>query len=130
MGGIVRAVEEGYPQREIARSAYDYQRKVEREQRVIVGVNRFQGGPESKIPTLKIELEVEKQQRQRIAEVRRRRDGAKVAARLDDVRQSARDEASCLFGPILEAGRQRATLGEICDIFREEFGIYTDPAHC
>ena len=130
MGGIVKAVEEGYPQREIARSAYDYQRKVEQEQRVVVGVNKYQGGPESKIPTLKIELEVEQSQRERIAAVKKRRDARKVQSCLDAVRDSARDEKSCIFGPILEAVRHYATVGEICQIFREEFGEYTDPAHC
>ena len=130
MGGIVHAVEEGYPQREIARSAYDFQRKVETEDRVIVGINKYQGGPENKIPTLKIELEVEQAQRERVAEVRKRRDAARVKSCLDDVRESARDEQSCIFVPILEAVRNHATLGELCDIFRDEFGVYTDPAHC
>ena len=130
MGGIVKAVDEGYPQREIARSAYEFQRKVERQEHEIVGLNKYQGGPQSKIPTLKIELEVEQTQVQRITETRQRRDAAKVNACLEQVRLSARDRGSCIFGPILEAVRHNATLGEICDIFREEFGEYTDPAHC
>src|SRR5688500_7288388 len=62
MGGIVRAVEEGYPQREIAQSAYEFQRRVERDQEVIVGINRYAQDHESNIPTLKIEPEVERQQ--------------------------------------------------------------------
>ena len=130
MGGIVQAVEEGYPQREIARSAYEYQRKVETMDRVVVGINKYQGGPENKIPTLKIELEVEQAQKERITKVKQRRDAARVKSCLDDVRESARDEQSCIFGPILEAVRNHATLGEVSDIFREEFGEYTDPAHC
>jgi len=130
MGGIVQAVEEGYPQREIARSAYEYQRKVETRDQVIVGINKYQGGPENKIPTLKIELEVEQAQKERSTGVKQRRDAARVKSCLDDVRESARDEGSCIFVPILEAVRNYATLGEISDIFREEFGEYTDPAHC
>ena len=130
LGGMVNAVEEGYPQREIARSAYEDQRKVERLDRVIVGVNQHTGGPEDKIHTLKIAREVEANQCQGIQAVRQRRDSAKVQSCLDDVREAARDEGACMFGPILEAVRNYATLGEICDIFREEFGVYTDPAHC
>jgi methylmalonyl-CoA mutase N-terminal domain/subunit len=128
MGGIVKAVEEGYPQREIARSAYDYQKKVERLERIIVGVNRYQTDTSDNIPTLKIEQEVERAQKERIAGVRQRRDASKVASRLDDVREAARDEGACLFGPILEAVRHYATLGEICQVFRDEFGEHTDPA--
>jgi methylmalonyl-CoA mutase N-terminal domain/subunit len=130
MGGIARAVEEGYPQREIARSAYEFQRKVEAEARVIVGINKYTGGPENKIPTLKIEAEVEQAQRERIAGVRARRDAARVARCLEAIRVAARDERACLFDPILEAARAYTTLGEICQIFRDEFGEYSDPAHC
>jgi methylmalonyl-CoA mutase N-terminal domain/subunit len=128
MGGIVKAVEEGYPQREIARSAYDYQKKVERLDRVIVGINKYQHEGGDEIPTLKIELEVEQAQKARIAEVRARRDQAKVKSCLDDIREAARDEGACIFYPILAAVREYATLGEICDIFREEFGEHSDPA--
>jgi methylmalonyl-CoA mutase N-terminal domain/subunit len=128
MGGIVKAVEEGYPQREIARSAYDYQKKVERLDRVIVGVNKYQQGGSDNIPTLKIDLAVEQAQKDRIKSVRARRDQAKVTSCLDDVREAARDEGACMFYTILEAVRNYATLGEICDIFRQEFGEHTDPA--
>jgi len=128
MGGIVRAVEEGYPQREIARSAYEFQKKVERQERITVGINKYQMGGSSNIPTLKIDLEVEQAQRQRLAQVRARRDAARVQRCLDDVRQAARDEQANMFYPILEAVRHYATLGEISDIFRQEFGEHTDPA--
>jgi len=128
MGGIVKAVEDGYPQREIAKSAFDYQKKVERLERVIVGINKYQHEGGDNIPTLKIELAVEQAQKERIAAVRARRDAARVARCLDDVRDAARDEQACIFGAILEAVRNYATLGEICQIFREEFGEHTDPA--
>ncbi len=130
MGGIERAVEEGYPQREIANSAYDYQRQIEKEERIIVGLNGYQGGPENKIPTLKIDLGVEKDQRERIAKVRATRDSQKVQSCLDAVRAAARDNKACLFDPILDAVRNYATLGEVCQIFRDEFGEYSDPAYC
>jgi methylmalonyl-CoA mutase N-terminal domain/subunit len=130
MGGIAKAVEEGYPQREIARSAYEFQRQVEQQQRIIVGLNQYQGGPEDRIPTLKIDLDVERSQRERIAALRARRNATEVARCLEAVRTAARDEKACLFGPILDAVRSLATLGEICQIFRDEFGEYSDPAYC
>jgi methylmalonyl-CoA mutase, N-terminal domain len=130
MGGIERAVEEGFPQREIARSAYEFQRKVEEQKRIIVGINRYAGGSENKIPTLKIDLDVEKAQRERIAAVRARRDAARVEGCLAAVREAARDEKACIFYPILDAVRAYATLGEICQVFRDEFGEYSDPAYC
>jgi methylmalonyl-CoA mutase, N-terminal domain len=130
MGGIVRAVEEGYPQKEIARSAYEDQRKVERQQRIIVGINKYTSGSEAKIPTLKIDQHVEQEQRERIAALRARRDSARVRVCLEAVRAAARDEKACIFEPILDAVRHYTTLGEICQIFRDEFGEYRDPAYC
>lgn len=130
MGGIERAVEEGFPQREIARSAYEFQRKIEEQKRILVGINRYTGGPENKIPTLKIDVAVEQAQRDRVATLRARRDGARVERCLAAVRQAARDEQACLFDPILDAVRAHATLGEICQVFRDEFGEYSDPAYC
>jgi methylmalonyl-CoA mutase, N-terminal domain len=128
MGGMERAAEEGYPQREIARSAYDYQKKVERQEQIIVGINKYRSDNTSKIPTLKIELEVEQAQKERLAGVRARRDQAAVERCLEAVRTAARDEGACMFDPILDAVRSYATLGEICQIFRDEFGEHTDPA--
>ncbi|MCC6750739.1 MAG: methylmalonyl-CoA mutase [Deltaproteobacteria bacterium] len=130
LGGMTRAVEQGYPQREISRSAYEDQRKVEEQQRIIVGLNRYRtDGGKDVIPTLKIELEGEQRQRERIRELRGRRDAARVRRLLDDVRSACREEAACTFYPILEAVRAHATVGEICRIFREEFGEHTDPAY-
>ena len=129
MGGMVRAVEEGYPQREISRSAYDEQKQIEKGERVIVGINKYAQDDKASIPTLKIALEGERSQIENLAAVRQRRDARKVQSCLDDVREACRKEDAITFGTILEAVRHYATLGEICQIFREEFGEHSDPAY-
>ncbi|HTE52409.1 MAG TPA: methylmalonyl-CoA mutase family protein [Kofleriaceae bacterium] len=130
MGGIVKAVEEGYPQREIARSAYDFQRQVDSGEKVIVGVNRYQqdedGDP---IPTLKIDIETEQRQKDRLRGEREKRDAAKAERCLAAVRDACRNPAVSVMPPIVDAVKAHVTLGEICDIFREEFGVHTDPAY-
>src|SRR5215468_8425197 len=87
MGGIVRAVEDGYPQREIANSAYQFQRAVDNGERVIVGVNKYVTDRADHIPTLTIELEVERAQRERTVAIRARRDAKKAEAALAAVRR-------------------------------------------
>ena len=130
MGGIVKAVEEGYPQREIARSAYEFQRSVDSHERTIVGVNRYRSDDEGDpIPTLKIEHAVEKAQIERIAAFRAARDQAVAGRCLAAVRAACKDPAANVMPPIVDAVKNRVTLGEICDIFREEFGVHTDPAY-
>jgi methylmalonyl-CoA mutase N-terminal domain/subunit len=130
MGGITKSVEEGYPQREIARSAYDFQRQVDSAERVIVGVNRYQQAEDGDpIPTLKIDIATEKDQADRIRAVRASRDAAAAERSLAAVRAAARDPDANLMPPIVDAVKNHVTLGEICDIFRDEFGVHTDPAY-
>ena len=130
MGGITKSVEEGYPQREIARSAYDFQRQVDSAERVIVGVNRYQQAEDGDpIPTLKIDIATEKDQADRIRAVRASRDAAAAERSLAAVRAAARDPQANLMPPIVDAVKNHVTLGEICDIFRDEFGVHTDPAY-
>ena len=135
LGGIVRAVESGWPQREIARSAYRTQRQIDSGARAVVGVNRHTtgGATAPSIPTLKIDDSPERAQRAAVAELRARRDGAAVRLALDGVRAAAQSEGELgaggnLMEAVLEAARREATLGEICLIFREVFGEYRDPA--
>ncbi len=127
LGGIVRAVELGYPQKEIADSAFEDQQRVDAVERVIVGVNKYveeeEGDP---IPTLKIDPSVEREQVARIRALKERRDADAVARALDGVRQAARGGDN-LVPPIMAALEQDATLGEVSDIFREVFGVYRDP---
>jgi len=125
MGGIIRAVEEGYPQKEIGESAYRYQREVEEGERLIVGVNAFQSDTDGPIQILKIEERVAEEQVARIEKVKAERNSAAVSAAL------ARVEAACrgtenLMPPVLEAVKSYATLGEISDVFRKVWGQYRE----
>jgi methylmalonyl-CoA mutase N-terminal domain/subunit len=128
MGGMLVAVEKGYPQREIARASYELERAVNRGERVIVGVNGYtQAGEAPKIPTLRIDPELERQQVESLRKVKAERDGAAVAAALDAVESAARGTQN-LMPPIIHAARMHATQQELCDRLRAVFGTYTDPA--
>ena len=129
MGGIVKAVEEGYPQREIARSAYDFQREVDNKERNIVGVNKYVTEEGAKIPTLKIDHKPEEGQVKRIKELRAKRDSALADSRIADVRKACQDESINLMPVLIDAVKDHVTLGELCDVFREVFGVHTDPAY-
>jgi methylmalonyl-CoA mutase, N-terminal domain len=123
IGGAARAIERGFFQDAIARSAYDLQKAQEAGERVVVGVNRFTDDS----PALPIEIPdysaLETEQRSRLAEVKRRRDPAAVAAILEKVQQAG-DTAAPLMPPIIDAVRARATLGEISDTLRGVWGVY------
>jgi methylmalonyl-CoA mutase N-terminal domain/subunit len=128
MGGMLVAIDQGYPQREIARSSYELERAVNRGERVVVGVNGYtQAGGAPKIPTLRIDPELERQQVESLRKVKAERDGAAVAAALAAVESAARGSAN-LMPPIILAARAHATQQEICDRLRAVFGTYTDPA--
>jgi methylmalonyl-CoA mutase N-terminal domain/subunit len=130
MGGIVKAVEEGYPQREIARAAFEFQREVDSGRRSIVGVNKHVSANEGdNIPTLKIDHEVESSQIERSKAFRTQRDKATVERCLAAVKAALRDDKQNVMPPIFEAVKNRCTLGEICDLFRSELGEYRDPAY-
>jgi methylmalonyl-CoA mutase, N-terminal domain len=128
MGGMVSAVEKGYPQREIAASAYRFQREMETGERVMVGVNRYvQEGESRNIPLLRIDEEVQRTQVANLRKVKAERDGATVTAALARVRQAAQD-GSNLMPPIILAAKAYATEQEICDVLREVMGTHSDPA--
>jgi methylmalonyl-CoA mutase N-terminal domain/subunit len=128
MGGIVRAIEEGYPQREIAQSAYEFQRKVDAGERAVVGVNKYVTDTSDEIPTLKIDHAPEEEQIARIRELRARRDAAKAAAAIAGVQAAAADDKLNLMDAIVAAAKANVTLGEITQVFREVFGEHRDPA--
>ena len=127
MGGIVAAIETGYPQREIAQSAYEFQREVDSGDRVVVGVNGFATGEDEPIPTLVVDLAVEKRQKQRIEEFRSRRDDRRFQVAMAGVRSAAAGTDN-LMEVVIEAARAGATLGEVSDCFREVLGIYRESA--
>jgi methylmalonyl-CoA mutase N-terminal domain/subunit len=129
MGGMVAAIEKGYPQREIAASAYRFQRQLEAGERVMVGVNKFstEGDAAPNVPLLKIDEEVQKKQVANLQAVKAKRDAAKAKACLDAVRAAAKDGTN-LMPPIIDAAKAYCTQQEICDVLREVCGTYTDPA--
>jgi methylmalonyl-CoA mutase N-terminal domain/subunit len=125
LGGMVTAVERGFPQREIQEAAFRFQREVERKERVIVGVNEYVMG-ERPVPILYIDEAVEKEHAARVKALRDRRDAAGARRALEDLKDAARGEDN-LMPPIIEASRAYATLGEMCDALREVFGEYEEP---
>ncbi len=125
MGGIIRAIEEGYPQREIADSAYQWQREVDSGERKIVGVNSFKSDSGAVIPTLKIEESVAHEQIERLQAVKRSRNATDVADKLRAIEAACRGSAN-LMHPVLDAVKAYVTLGEVCDVFRKVWGAYRE----
>jgi len=126
LGGMIRAIELGYPQNEISQSAYLFQRAFDAKSRVIVGVNRYREEGERPIPTLKIDHTVEKEQKERVIAFKAKRDAAAVTDSLAKLRAVCRDGTN-LMPALIEAVDRGVSLGEVSDVFREIFGVYTDP---
>jgi methylmalonyl-CoA mutase, N-terminal domain len=126
LGGMLHAIEIGYPQREIAESAFSYQRQLEQGVKSVVGVNKYQVPEEIPIPMLKIEPELEERQIQRVRKLKRERNSTSVKEALQRVAEACRSGEN-LMEPICEAIRRDTTVGEISDVFRSEFGVYKDP---
>jgi methylmalonyl-CoA mutase N-terminal domain/subunit len=129
LGGIVRAIEVGFPQKEIADAAYQFQRDVELGKRVIVGVNKYREEADTPIPLLHVDAAVEQRQRERMRQLKETRDRDAAARALDRVRQACHTTDN-LMPLIMDAMQADVTLGEVSDVFRAEFGIYRDPAYC
>jgi methylmalonyl-CoA mutase N-terminal domain/subunit len=132
LGGMLRAIEQGFPQQEIANAAYAYQRAVEQGDKVIVGVNRFVDDSEQRpIPILAIDEALQAAQAARLAALRRRRDAAAWRRALDDLRRAAEGDdpwgEHLLMPRILHAVKAQATVGEIVAVLREAWGEYTEP---
>ena len=125
LGGMVTAVERGFPQREIQEAAFRFQQAVERKERVIVGVNDYVM-EDKPIPILYIDEAVEKGHVESVTALRKRRDNGRAREALEDLKSAARGTAN-LMPPIIEASRAYATLGEMCDALREVFGEYEEP---
>jgi methylmalonyl-CoA mutase N-terminal domain/subunit len=133
-GGIAAAIEEGYPQREIARAAYAHQRAVDSGERVVVGVNKHvargeaAGTPTPPIPTLKIDHRPEAEQIARVRALRARRSAGAAQRGVDAVRRACESDEN-IMDAVLTAVKHDVTLGEICQVFREVFGEHRDPAY-
>ena len=130
MGGMLNAIEMGFPQREIADSAYRYQQEVDSKQRILVGVNDFRQGNEEpiEIPIHAITRESEEQHLNRLRRVRRERDQAALSGAMQRFENAARDGRENLMPYIVEAVRAYATLGEMCNLLRGVYGEYREPA--
>jgi methylmalonyl-CoA mutase N-terminal domain/subunit len=127
LGGMVAAIEKGFPQKEIHDAAYAYQQAIERKEAVIVGVNDFVTEEERPITLLVIDESVARQQRQKLEELRKQRDNSRVRATLESLSSAAATDAN-LMPYILACVRAYATLGEMCDVLRRVFGTYEEPA--
>ncbi len=126
LGGVIPAIEAGFFQREIARAAYDYQKAVETERRIVVGVNEFINEDETlDIPVLEISVEVERRQRENLESLRTRRNSDAVEAALKRVREVCHSSENIL-NPVIEAARAYATLGEIVAVMKEELGVWVE----
>jgi len=127
LGGVIPAIEKGFFQREIAESAYRYQKEIDEKQRVIVGVNRFQLDEEPSIPILKMDENGEERQIRRLQNLRKDRDNTKVQQHLQKLRKAAEGDDN-LMPFILDCVHRYATLGETCQVLRDVFGEYKEQA--
>ena len=127
LGGMVAAIEKGFPQKEIHEAAYAYQRALETKEKIIVGVNDFVTEEKRPIELLVIDESVARHQRQKLANLKKRRDNARVQPVLEALASAAGTDAN-LMPYILECVRAYATVGETCDVLRRVFGTYEEPA--
>jgi methylmalonyl-CoA mutase N-terminal domain/subunit len=125
MGGMLRAIEAGYVQREIQKAAYEYQKAVDSGEQVVVGVNRFQAEEERPIPTLRLDPAIEREQVARLNALRARRDAVKVKSALAEIERRARGTEN-LMPAILSVVEVYGTVGEISDALRRAFGEYQE----
>ena len=133
MGGMVAAVERGYPQREITDASFRFQEQVENKEKLIVGINAYVTEQEPPIPILRIDPEVERKQVERLAEVRRTRDAGRWREAMDGLRQAAAaaktSKKAEMMPAFLECARSQATVGEQVQVLKEVFGVYRDPGY-
>jgi methylmalonyl-CoA mutase N-terminal domain/subunit len=126
LGGVVEAIKENFFQREIAEASFRYQSEVEARQRIVVGVNRYELEDEQPLEILKIDPALERQQIGRVQALRARRESAAVESALARLKQDAAREDANLMYPILDAARAYVTMGEMCDAFREVWGVWRE----
>jgi methylmalonyl-CoA mutase N-terminal domain/subunit len=125
MGGMIKAIEAGFPMREIAEASARYQRELEEKRRYMVNVNVYEPQEEQDVEIHRIDPEVSRGQLERLKDLKERRDNALVEKRLEELREAARGNDNTMY-PILEAVRAYATVQEICDALKEVFGTYRE----
>ena len=126
LGGVIPAIKDNFFQREIAEASYRYQAEVERAERVIVGVNRYELSDEPEVDILRIDPALEAKQVERVQALRARRDSGLVEAALAVLKEAAAKEDVNLMPPILEASRAYVTMGEMCDSLRAVWGVWRE----
>jgi len=126
LGGMVEAIRQNFPQREIADASFTYQTELNQRRRIVVGVNDFTLDDEEEIPTLRIDPALERKQMDRLGATRARRQGAEVERALGELKRAAADEGDNLMPRLIEAARARATEGEMIAALQEVFGTYTE----
>jgi methylmalonyl-CoA mutase N-terminal domain/subunit len=127
LGGVLPSIENGFFQREIAESAARYQAEIEKQERIIVGVNDYVVEEDLKVPLLRVDEAGARHQVERLNRIRRERDATKVASTLDAIRDAARKEKANLMPLFIDAVNAYATLGEIMDVLRRVWGEYKEP---
>lgn len=128
MGGAIKATEEGYFQRELAKAAYEYQKEVESGEKVVVGVNKYQVEEDARLRIFQVDPKVEKRQISRLNELKSVRDTKEVEKTLQKVRRDAEEEKN-IMPSILDAVRSYATIGEISDVLRDVFGEHKEESN-
>jgi methylmalonyl-CoA mutase N-terminal domain/subunit len=126
LGGVIPAIKENFFQREIAEASYRYQSEVERGERVVVGVNRYEAEHEAPLDILRIDPALEGEQIERVRAVRERRDAARAEERLAALREAAGGEGENLMPLIVDAARDYVTMGEMCDTLRGVWGVWRE----
>jgi len=127
-GGVIAAIDEGYFQKEIANAAFRYQREIENEEAIVVGVNDYvDEEKEDTVPILEINPDVEREQVDRLRSFRARRNQEETEEAFAAIREAAESDGNVMY-PILEAVRRGATLGEMVGVLRDLFGVYREPA--
>ncbi len=126
MGGMVKAIEKGYVQREIQKNAYEMQKRIEKEEDIVVGVNKFAQEEEPPADLLEVDPQMEKEQIKKLKDVKQNRDEEKVKKSLEQMKKTA-EENENLMPAIVEAVKAYATLGEICGVLRSIYGEYQAP---
>ncbi|MBS7251906.1 MAG: methylmalonyl-CoA mutase family protein [Candidatus Freyarchaeota archaeon] len=124
MGGMVKAIEKGYVQKEIASMAYKYQKEVEKGEKIIVGVNKFQTDEKLQLSLHKLDPQIEKEAISNLKKVKEERNNKLVDSLLEKLREEAKQEKCNLMPTLIEAVKAYATLGEICQVLREVFGEF------
>jgi len=125
LGGMITAIEKGYPQRQIQQSAYKYQKQIENDERIIVGVNKFTSEEELNKNLLKVDEAVENKQKNKLKNLKNKRDNEKVEKSLDNLTIAVKNSEN-LIPHFLDAVKSYATIGEICDVLRDEYGEYQE----